>query len=109
MPASETTQPPAPGAKSGGAKHKSAGAGGQPAGAARDESAGPRKYASEVAQLRQIFPDYTPDELVEALESKYGDVDLVVDLIASGERATRRAGRTGPDADAAPAGHHQAR
>lgn len=42
------------------------------------------KYRESISQLRDIFPNWSPDDLQQALEDLAGDVELVISRISEG-------------------------
>jgi len=43
-----------------------------------------RQYASELSQLQEMFPAWTPDDIVTALNENGGDVQLTAAKISEG-------------------------
>lgn len=44
-----------------------------------------RKYASEIPTLKELFPDWTDDDLVFALEDSNGDLESAIEHITEGK------------------------
>ncbi|KAI9000376.1 hypothetical protein DFJ74DRAFT_697572 [Hyaloraphidium curvatum] len=81
-PPSDPPAPPAGGKKKGGA----AAAVAAPADAAADARIEALKaaHADGLAQLAEIFPEWTADDLVLVLDESRGDVDVAVSRISEG-------------------------
>lgn len=44
------------------------------------------KYASQLATLKELFPEWSDDDLLFAIEDANGDLELAVDRISEGKR-----------------------
>lgn len=48
-----------------------------------------KKYAAELAQLKEMFPDWTDVDLVFALQETDGDMMSTIDHITQGKKVSR--------------------
>lgn len=48
-----------------------------------------KKYGSKVSSLKEIFPDWTDDDLVFALDETNGDIEDAINGITEGKFCTR--------------------
>lgn len=48
-----------------------------------------KKYGSKVSSLKEIFPDWTDDDLVFALDETNGDIEDAINGITEGRFCTR--------------------
>lgn len=49
-----------------------------------------KQYANELGPLKDMFPDWTPEDIVFALKENHGDVEMTAEKISEGTTPNMR-------------------